>query len=129
MTQMEKSLPHLVPTNCLLYASVEISYYNANEPLQLCLYMAASTLLFRLFVVLLGLSLLLSLQAIPITRTENLMQGPNQVHVVAENTHKITTERNLELEEPSSVVIERMDLELHDYPPSGANNRHTPRAP
>ncbi|KAK4264183.1 hypothetical protein QN277_025392 [Acacia crassicarpa] len=91
--------------------------------------MAAGTLLFRLFVVLLGFSLLLSLQAIPITRTENLMQGPNQVHVVAENTHKITTERNLELEEPSSVVIERMELELHDYPPSGANNRHTPRAP
>lgn len=22
---------------------------------------------------------------------------------------------------------ERMDLELHDYPPSGANGRHTPR--
>ncbi|XP_054807941.1 uncharacterized protein LOC129310112 [Prosopis cineraria] len=87
----------------------------------------ASTSLFRLFVVLLGLSHLLSLQAIPITRTEKLMQD-TEVHVL-ENTHKITTERNLELAEPSTTITERMDLELHDYPPSGANNRHTPRAP
>lgn len=28
-----------------------------------------------------------------------------------------------------STVLERMDLELHDYPPSGANGRHTPRVP
>lgn len=27
------------------------------------------------------------------------------------------------------VMIERIDLELHDYPPSGANGRHTPRGP
>ncbi|KAF7838470.1 putative transmembrane protein [Senna tora] len=92
--------------------------------------------LFRLFVILLGLShlLCLQLQAIPVTRTESLMQGP-QVHFVLENTHKskqvTTTERNFQWEEPSVVTTtdERMDLELHDYPPSGANGRHTPRAP
>ncbi|XP_028788361.1 uncharacterized protein LOC114744356 isoform X1 [Neltuma alba] len=87
-----------------------------------------ASVLFRLFVVLLGLSYLLSLQAIPITRTENLMQGPLVHDVISENTDKIATERNAELEEPNTVT-ERMDLELHDYPPSGANNRHTPRAP
>lgn len=35
--------------------------------------------------------------------------------------------RNWSVEEPT--VHERMDLELHDYPPSGANGRHTPRVP
>ncbi|MCI95734.1 hypothetical protein A2U01_0117033, partial [Trifolium medium] len=30
--------------------------------------------------------------------------------------------RNWQQEEPTA--LERMDLELHDYPPSGANGRH-----
>ncbi|XP_061346679.1 uncharacterized protein LOC133292294 [Gastrolobium bilobum] len=83
--------------------------------------------LFRLFVILLGLSHLICLKAVPVTRTENLMQGP-QVHLTLENTNnKVTTQRNWYYEEPT--IAHRMDLELHDYAPSGANGRHTPRAP
>ncbi|XP_061345973.1 uncharacterized protein LOC133291687 [Gastrolobium bilobum] len=84
--------------------------------------------LLRLFVILLGLSHLICFKAVPITRTESLMQGPH-VHLAPENTHnhKIINGRNLHGEEPT--IIERMDLELHDYPGSGANNRHTPRTP
>lgn len=41
---------------------------------------------------------------------------------------QIVTERNWEREEPTTIT-ERMELELHDYAPSGANGRHTPRAP
>lgn len=37
------------------------------------------------------------------------------------------SEKNWHWEEPT--ITERMDLELHDYPPSGANGRHTPRSP
>ncbi|KAL2645977.1 hypothetical protein AAZX31_05G025300 [Glycine max] len=81
--------------------------------------------LFRLFVILLGLSHLVCLKAVPVTRTENLMQG--QVHLTLENNHKVITERNLHWEEPT--ITERMELELHDYSPSGPNGRHTPRAP
>lgn len=40
---------------------------------------------------------------------------------------QVITEKNLHLEELNNT--ERMDLELHDYSPSGANGRHTPRAP
>jgi len=28
-----------------------------------------------------------------------------------------------------ATIAERMDIELHDYPPSGANGRHTPKPP
>ncbi|KAK7388930.1 hypothetical protein VNO78_23758 [Psophocarpus tetragonolobus] len=82
--------------------------------------------LFRLFVILLGLSHLMCLKAVPVTRIENLMQGP-EVHLALENNHKVITEKNWHLEEPT--LIERMELELHDYPPSGPNGRHTPKAP
>ncbi|CAK8563182.1 unnamed protein product [Lathyrus sativus] len=82
---------------------------------------------FRLFVILLGLSHLLCSTAVPVTRTENLMQDVQVRLIPLENTPKVITEKNLHLEELN--ITERMDLELHDYPPSGANGRHTPRAP
>ncbi|KAL2322018.1 hypothetical protein Fmac_026397 [Flemingia macrophylla] len=78
--------------------------------------------IFRLFVVLLGLSNLICLKAVPVTRIQNLMEGP-QVHLTLENNHKVPTERK----EPT--LTERMELELHDYSPSVPNGRHTPRAP
>lgn len=53
-----------------------------------------------------------------------------QVHLITlENTPKVITEKNMHLEEPKPRINERMDLELNDYAPSGANGRHTPRAP
>jgi len=42
---------------------------------------------------------------------------------------QVIIEKNLHLEEPKPRINERMDLELNDYAPSGANGRHTPRAP
>ncbi|XP_057420466.1 uncharacterized protein LOC130714576 isoform X2 [Lotus japonicus] len=72
--------------------------------------------LVRLFFILLVLSHLLCLEAVPVTRTENLMQDL-QVQPTLKNAHK----------EPT--ITERMDLELNDYAPSGANGRHTPRGP
>ncbi|KAG2407740.1 uncharacterized protein LOC124826755 isoform X1 [Vigna umbellata] len=82
---------------------------------------------FRLFVILLGLSHLMCLKAVPVTRIENIMQGP-QVHLTPENSHKVViTEKYWHLEEPT--ITERMELELLDYSPSGPNGRHTPKAP
>lgn len=53
-----------------------------------------------------------------------------QVHLITlENTPQVIIEKNLHLEEPKPRINERMDLELNDYAPSGANGRHTPRAP
>ncbi|KAK7265804.1 hypothetical protein RJT34_33427 [Clitoria ternatea] len=79
------------------------------------------TTLFRLFVILLAFSHLMCFKAVPVTRTENLMQGSQVQLTLFEKT------RHWDWEEPS--IISRMDLELHDYSPSGPNNRHTPRAP
>ncbi|XP_057440052.1 uncharacterized protein LOC130731892 [Lotus japonicus] len=72
---------------------------------------------FPLIVILLGLSHLLCIEAVPITRSESLMQGLQVHHGQENNVHN------------QEVMIERIDLELHDYPPSGANGRHTPRGP
>lgn len=82
--------------------------------------------LFRLFLIFMGISHLICLKAVPVTRTESLIQGP-QVDLTLENTHKVMTEKKWHWEEPT--IADRMDLELHDYAPSGANGRHTPRAP
>ncbi|KAJ1421874.1 hypothetical protein SESBI_13515 [Sesbania bispinosa] len=86
-----------------------------------------ATTFFRLFIILLGLSHLLCFKAVPVTRTENLVQDLQVLPLNLENNHKVLTERNWHLEEPT--IAERMALELNDYPPSGANGRHTPRAP
>ncbi|KAK7281762.1 hypothetical protein RIF29_10018 [Crotalaria pallida] len=80
-----------------------------------------------LCVILLGLSHLVYLIAVPITRTETLMQGSHVLALEKINNYKFIYERNWHWEEPT--ITERMDLELHDYPPSGANGRHTPRSP
>ncbi|XWS37341.1 hypothetical protein CRYUN_Cryun19dG0034500 [Craigia yunnanensis] len=78
--------------------------------------------LFRLLLVLLGLSHIICLNAVPVTRIGSLMHGP-QVHQVSENIHLVTAEESSE----SQIIKGRMDVELNDYPGSGANNRHTPR--
>ncbi|ESW27297.1 hypothetical protein PHAVU_003G189400 [Phaseolus vulgaris] len=90
-------------------------------------YKMAGTL-FRLFVILLGLSHLMCLKAVPVTRIENIMQGPQVHYLRPENSHKVITEKYYRhLEE--ATTTERMELELQDYSPSGPNGRHTPRAP
>ncbi|BBH03960.1 hypothetical protein Prudu_014970 [Prunus dulcis] len=49
--------------------------------------------------------------------------GSLQVHQIAGNNELVTTENNFY----EQTITERMDVELHDYPGSGANNRHTPK--
>jgi len=49
------------------------------------------------------------------------------IFIINDLQDMIINGRNWPREEP--IVVERMDLELHDYPPSGANGRHTPRVP
>ncbi|MBA0674271.1 hypothetical protein Goshw_002880 [Gossypium schwendimanii] len=74
--------------------------------------------LFHLFLVLLGFSHIISLNAVSVTRIESLVHGP-QVHHVPENPHPVIAEK--------SSKEGRVFMELNDYPGSGANNRHTPR--
>ncbi|KAK8559982.1 hypothetical protein V6N13_061395 [Hibiscus sabdariffa] len=77
---------------------------------------------FRVLVVVLGLSQIISLNVVPVTRIENLVNG-SQVHQVPKNTHLVTVGKSSEGE----IIKGRMFVELNDYPGSGANNRHTPR--
>ncbi|KAH7859157.1 hypothetical protein Vadar_032305 [Vaccinium darrowii] len=77
--------------------------------------------LLRLLVVLLSFSFLIGLNAAPTSRTRNLMVR-SEVFRVSENTNLGNTEGKLKRQR----VIRRMDVELNDYPGSGANNRHTP---
>ncbi|CAN6585155.1 unnamed protein product [Malus baccata var. baccata] len=81
----------------------------------------ASSLL-HVLVILLGFSHLVFLNAIPATRIGSLNHGP-QLHQIAGSNKLVTTEKSYK----EQAITERMDVELHDYPGSGANNRHTPR--
>ncbi|KAI9117653.1 hypothetical protein K1719_011819 [Acacia pycnantha] len=56
--------------------------------------------LFRLFLIFLGLSHLLCLKAVPITRSESLMQVP-KVHVVPKNKQEVIVEENMQRKESS----------------------------
>ncbi|KAJ8553665.1 hypothetical protein K7X08_024343 [Anisodus acutangulus] len=55
-----------------------------------------------------------AINAVPITRSISLGMDISQEHKVLENTHMANMEESLE-------------VEINDYPGSGANNRHTPR--
>ncbi|XP_054820313.1 uncharacterized protein LOC129319315 [Prosopis cineraria] len=83
--------------------------------------------LFRIFLIFLGLSQLLCLKAVPITRTESLLQVPKVHDLVPENKDEVVAKDNMQWMVEPSAVSERMDLDLHDYSPYGPNTRHTPR--
>ncbi|KAK8618153.1 hypothetical protein V6N13_116023 [Hibiscus sabdariffa] len=75
--------------------------------------------LFRLLVVLLGFSHIISSNAVPLTRIGSLVHGAQ----VSEIPHLVIAEKSSKEE----MVDGKMLIELNDYPGSGANNRHTPR--
>ncbi|CAI9092992.1 OLC1v1028386C1 [Oldenlandia corymbosa var. corymbosa] len=66
---------------------------------------------------------LVCLNAIPVTRLRSLEHNLHGGFQFTEEITKVTKESVEIFRRP-----ERMDLELNDYPGSGANNRHTPRA-
>ncbi|PQP93118.1 uncharacterized protein Pyn_31173 [Prunus yedoensis var. nudiflora] len=81
--------------------------------------MALAATLLHLLMIFLGFSqLIICLNAVPVTRIGSL-----QVHQIAGDNKLVTTENNFY----EQTITERMDVELHDYPGSGANNRHTPK--
>ncbi|XP_023761284.1 uncharacterized protein LOC111909733 [Lactuca sativa] len=61
--------------------------------------------------------------AVPISRTRNLMDE-RSLHIVSGYIPSV--KESWEISE-SNDITERMNLEVNDYPGSGANNRHTPR--
>ncbi|KAF5195878.1 hypothetical protein FRX31_014539 [Thalictrum thalictroides] len=90
--------------------------------------MAAATSL-HLLLILLFCSQIISMTAVPISRSKNLFHETQVQDLAAsKNFHQGITEDAWEEE---LTINDRMDLEstTNDYPGSGPNNRHIPRPP
>ncbi|CAL5327114.1 unnamed protein product [Camellia sinensis] len=88
---------------------------------KVCVIAMENSSLLRLLVVLLGFSYLICLNAVPTTRTINIMLE-SDTYRVSENSHMENAEESLE----AGGNIRRMELQLNDYAPPGANPRHNP---
>ncbi|KAK9748060.1 hypothetical protein RND81_02G032800 [Saponaria officinalis] len=82
--------------------------------------MALARTLHQMLVIILGLSLLNRLNAIPITRSKNLMHEYSTSFQPSMKSHHENREGRMK--------GRRLEVEIEDYAGSGANNRHTPRA-
>ncbi|ESW10170.1 hypothetical protein PHAVU_009G186700 [Phaseolus vulgaris] len=82
-----------------------------------------------LLLILLGLSHFVCLEAVPVTRTESLTHDLKVLDLAGVNIHNHKVMIGMKWELVEARIAERMDMELHDYPPSGANGRHTPKPP
>lgn len=85
----------------------------------------AKTLLRLLVIVILGFScIIIGSNAVPITRTKNLVLENHGSFPASMNSHLDAVEA---MQEKTFIERKLADIELQDYPGSGANNRHTPR--
>ncbi|KAG8388692.1 hypothetical protein BUALT_Bualt02G0151800 [Buddleja alternifolia] len=84
----------------------------------------ASVCIRLIVIVLCFCSLICMNGAISFTRSRNLMQKPEGYEVKrAPSENYIEKSSNYKVEN----TMRRMEIQLNDYPGSGANNRHTPR--
>ncbi|PIA62733.1 hypothetical protein AQUCO_00200632v1 [Aquilegia coerulea] len=91
--------------------------------------MAAATSLHLLLILLFCSHQIISMSAVPISRSKNLLHETKAQDLVAsKNFHQGITE---EAWEEELTINDRMELEssTNDYPGSGPNNRHIPRPP
>ncbi|KAK7316032.1 hypothetical protein VNO77_34658 [Canavalia gladiata] len=87
---------------------------------------------FRLFVILLGFSYVLSVSAIPATRTKSLNGEDTSVMALAQpqDTLKLANGEEMFLVDVEEKLLERrVDLETQDYGGTGANRDHDPKSP
>ncbi|THU55597.1 hypothetical protein C4D60_Mb11t08260 [Musa balbisiana] len=76
----------------------------------------------RLLLISLALAhLIAASHAVPSTRDGRMLRGCRSVSVVGDAVRVIN--------EDEEAKIQRMDIEINDYPGSGANDRHTPKPP
>ncbi|XP_078180249.1 uncharacterized protein LOC144574221 [Carex rostrata] len=76
-------------------------------------------------VIALALYLLLVISnAVPSSRSKGLLQEKG-ISSLSDTPKAIIDDASIE----ELVTKGRMDIEINDYPPSGANNRHTPKPP
>ncbi|KAG9129507.1 hypothetical protein Leryth_013092 [Lithospermum erythrorhizon] len=87
--------------------------------------MAMTGTFLRILLVVLCLSQLICLNAIPLTRTRSLELKSQENFEVSEDFPMKNMKNSWDL--PKKKMERKMVVELNDYPGSGANNRHTPK--
>ncbi|KAK7266990.1 hypothetical protein RIF29_19652 [Crotalaria pallida] len=84
----------------------------------------------RFLVTLLGLSYVLSVSAIPATRTKNLsVQDAAVMPSIAPDSLNMENGEEMLVDMDEEFMKRRIDLEIQDYGGTGANRDHEPKAP
>ncbi|WOK95911.1 hypothetical protein Cni_G04618 [Canna indica] len=74
-------------------------------------------------------SFILYLVAVPLPGTLALRNQKMASTEVADDQVMVSRKMMMMMMNEKSVVMKRMNIELNDYPISGANSRHDPRSP